>query len=282
MPDYIIMKKHFAVLMTMFIITMITSVHLAAAQSTPSVHDLTPLCIPGTVLSRCSLESDVDETIPPATGDPDLAIAQMAVYYDPDEDLSTGPNVAPCTALTPEVGDKMYVLVTGADPGPYTIVKAEHLDVEDFKSSIYADRNELSVPAVVGGGFGTGGEADEFASVNAGFTNLIGGVAKWKEKTSGGAIVDVSETTGFPGLWYWVECAWLETDDDRIFDGTAAGETPNAIYESFILTSLVVGGESMMINTTQLLVAGAQTNALWILPILGLAGTVIAIRKLEA
>jgi hypothetical protein len=37
----------------------------------------------------------------------------------------------------------------------------------------------------------------------------------------------------------------------------------------------------MEISSVSLLAAGAQTNALWLLPILGLAGTIIAIRKLE-
>jgi len=63
-------------------------------------------------------------------------------------------------------------------------------------------------------------------------------------------------------------------------DGICAGENDGVVAESYQLIELV-GGAFMEISSVSLLASGAQTNALWLLPILGLAGTIIAIRKLE-
>ena len=64
-------------------------------------------------------------------------------------------------------------------------------------------------------------------------------------------------------------------------DGICLGENDGVVAESYQLAE-IVGGMLMEISSVSLLVSGAQTNALWLLPILGLAGTIIAIRKLEA
>ncbi|HJZ24374.1 MAG TPA: hypothetical protein VJ201_08015 [Candidatus Babeliales bacterium] len=268
---------------SLFIITMITSMPIAAAQSTPSIHDVTPLGFPDNCPnSRWSIESDVDEPIPSLPNNVDIAHSMIFIYFDSDLDFAAPGTPAGALSLVPEVGDRMWVLVTGADPGPYTIVKAEQLDVNSEVSSLFADRNELSSIPIVGGGFGTGGDADEGVATpaTASFTNLIGGIAKWREKTTGGLIINVDDDTATPGLYFAVWSAHVETDDDRIWE--FPGEDPNVIAESFSISPCVVGGESLPLSTSALLLAGTQTNALWILPILGLAGTVIAIRKLEA
>lgn len=64
-------------------------------------------------------------------------------------------------------------------------------------------------------------------------------------------------------------------------DGFCVGENDGIVAESYQVKE-IVGGGSLQISTIPLVVAGAESNALWILPILGLAGTIIAIRKLEA
>ena len=65
-----------------------------------------------------------------------------------------------------------------------------------------------------------------------------------------------------------------------VWDGFGA-ETANVIGPT-VDVQTNVGGESLPINTIGLLVAGTQVNAIWLLPILGLVGTIISIRKLEA
>jgi hypothetical protein len=67
-------------------------------------------------------------------------------------------------------------------------------------------------------------------------------------------------------------------------DGVCAGpptEADGVSQESYNIVELV-GGALMEISSVSLLVSGAQSSAFWLLPILGLAGTIIAIRKLEA
>ena len=71
--------------------------------------------------------------------------------------------------------------------------------------------------------------------------------------------------------------------DDGDSNGSCSDsvDNPGVSSESYQLQD-IVGGFFLDVSSSSLLVAGAQANALWILPILGLAGTLIAIRKLEA
>jgi len=74
-----------------------------------------------------------------------------------------------------------------------------------------------------------------------------------------------------------ISCGCVDANND----GFCVGDNDGIVAESYQVLD-VVGGAFMEVSTVSLLVTGAHSNALWILPILGLAGVIIAIRKLEA
>ena len=102
----------------------------------------------------------------------------------------------------------------------------------------------------------------------------------WVELNAAGNPTGNSDSTSQSGQYTMVICGFVDVNGNAIFDGVTS--EPASILTRGFLISQTVGGEMMSIGATSLLVAGASANALWILPILGLAGTIITIRKLEA
>ena len=98
----------------------------------------------------------------------------------------------------------------------------------------------------------------------------------------------VAGTTFWFGLTYTApfiiedpEPVWLQTDQAignspaTSFDGTNWFDNPGALDLWFALSAdRTVGGEFLPIDTTALLLAGAQTNAIWILSALAVIGSI--------
>lgn len=78
---------------------------------------------------------------------------------------------------------------------------------------------------------------------------------------------------------YVVSCGCVDANGDGLCNNPA--DNSGVVAESYQVRE-IIGGGSLELSTMSLVVAGAESNALWLLPILGLAGTIIAIRKLEA
>ncbi len=78
---------------------------------------------------------------------------------------------------------------------------------------------------------------------------------------------------------YVVSCGCVDANGDGLC--TNAADNPGVVAESYQVRE-IIGGGSLEISAVPLIVAGAEANALWLLPLVGIAGAVIAIRKLQA
>jgi len=235
----------------------------------------------------------------------DIRSEAIYFYFSPSGAFSVNAgNYNACINSKPtNPGDMMWLLYHSSDAVKTTVtqVTAEHTDVGvNSPSTLFFDsRIASSVPgilsqnpaALAGDGFASGDPATTRSAANGGtpganFSPLLAGSAfyYWQKIDSAGNLIAGSGNTGLAGEYTAVMCAFVD-----LFDFNANGvkgafttdDLQNNIFASFKIEPMV-GGVSIPISSTSLLVAGAETNALWILPILGLAGTIIAIRKLEA
>ncbi len=221
-----------------------------------------------------------------------------------------------CSEALPDtaIGDMMWILTHSTDAAftTTTPVQAEHMDIGVLSSTLWFDSinpsggpvqtNPLAAP---NDGFGSGQPATTgFASTAFLFPALAAGeFYYWQKIDINGNPIPGVDSTAQAGSYFYVECAFIDgsgldaqgnqnssPQDDvwgglalnaNTFQGNDGAENENIVVASFFIAA-PVGGVSIPISSTSLLVAGAEANALWILPILGLAGTIIAIRKLEA
>jgi len=292
------------------IIFMMTAGPAAFGQATPEVHapDLFPfgLKAPNTLFQWAS------KNVAANTGDGseflDIISKFVFVYFSPSGAFTVNAgNYPACIATLPtNPGDMLWVLYHSTDAAKTTVtpVTSSHIDVGvNSPSTIFFDSLlATTVPgilpqnpnAVAGDGFGGGDPATTRSAANGGTPGAIlspvlanaGEFYYWQKIDAGGNEVAGSETTGSAGEYTFVMCAFIDAFVDPInfigngvFDSSTDGQ--NNVFASVNVES-PVGGVLIPISATSLLVAGAEANALWILSILGLAGTIIAIRKLEA
>lgn len=260
---------------------MMTSATSAYGQAQPNVHAVDPIPLGGTPNTLFAMQS---VSTPDAGASPtvEIYLARAFVLYDPDigTPIPTNPNT--CQNFNPPAGDRMWVLRNTDNQLP---IAASHDAISVAGSQIYFDQNVGTGPSgAVGDGFGNGAVAANPDVVGtASLYNLNADPTKnnWVEINSAGNVIAGNfDNTAQPGQYIFVVCGWVDTDAN---DGQWAGpglEVISIEARGFLIDQ--VGGEMMPLSATSLLVAGASANALWILPILGLVGTVIAIRKLEA
>ena len=236
----------------------------------------------------------------------DIISESVFVFFSPSGAFSVNAgNYAACLASLPtNPGDMLWVLYHSTDAAKTTVtsVSAEHTDIGvNSPSTIFFDSRDAStVPgilpqnpnAVAGDGFASGDPATTRSAANGGtiganITPLLANAGEfyyWQKIDALGNLIAGAGNTGSPGEYTAAMCAFVD-----LFDLTGTGtkgdlssdDLQNNVFASFQIQQQV-GGMSIPISSTSLLVAGAEANALWILPILGLAGTIIAIRKLEA
>jgi len=255
---------------------LLTSIPQASSDPGHAKFILPPVALPG--VTRLLGESAPAAGVPLGAGT--VAVSLWAVVDDTDADLAvvTGSSAGCIASLfgnpdlaMPGATDKLWVLSTaGAGDSPTTT--GTHGSI--VPSTITVDPT-----------FGDGGSHTLSIVPPAGSGSVIPvGLQNWEEygDTNPGAGITIGVigegTDAFaiaaPSLKHFVNCA-----DFLVATG---GILPGTVDETFIVIEPDVGGELMPRSTTSLLVAGAQINALWILPILGLVGTIIAIRKLES
>ena len=263
---------------------MMSLVPSAFAQATPDVHAVDPLPAfgnPNDLFAMRSLSS-IDGTVGAGV---DIYLARSFVLYDPDVGSSVPANPITCQTYTAEAGDRLWELqntVTG------TAIAASHDEISTAGSTIFFDQTAaLGISGAAGDGFGNGAVAASLDSAGAvTFYNLNANPAlnNWVElNAAGNPIAGNFDSTAQPGQYIFVVCGWVDVNGDGLFGGVGgAGAEPISVEQRGFLINAIVGGEMMPISATSLLLAGASVNAFWILPILGLAGTIIAIRKLEA
>lgn len=236
----------------------------------------------------------------------DIISEFVFVYFSPSGafTVNAGNYPACITTLPANPGDMLWVLYHSTDAAKTTItaVTAEHTDVGlNSPSVIFFDSLVASsVPgilpnnpnAVAGDGFSSGDPATTRSAANGGDTgaNLSPLLANanefyyWQKIDAGDNKIAGAGNTGSPGEYTFAMCAFIDFFDisaNGVKGDFTSDDLQNNVFASFTIQPQV-GGVSIPISTTSLLVAGAEANALWILPILGLAGTIIAIRKLEA
>lgn len=291
----------------------------AFGQATTETHayDAFPLLVqpPNTPFQFQS----VNTVLVPSGATVDIRISSVYVYFsatgtfppalfpvnlgapEPDPTVLAGQRT--CTEAVPDTagGDMMWVLYhSNAANTVFTQVEAEHMDLGVVSSTLWFDSifpagppAALNPAAVAGDGFGSGSPATTgFASTAFLSPALAAGeFYYWQKIDNSGNLIAGSDTTSMQGSYFTVLCAYLDADSNDDWGGfvinantqaqNAGAENENVVQTSFFILA-PVGGASMPISATSLLVAGAEVNALWILPILGLAGIIIAIRKLEA
>jgi len=264
---------------------MMSSVPSAFAQATTNVHAVDPLPAfgdPNDLFSMRSL-STIDNTVGAGV---DIYLARAFVLYDPDVGSSIPGNPITCQTYTVEAGDRLWELrdtVTG------TAIAASHDEISTAGSTVFYDQTAaIGVSGAAGDGFGNGAVAanlDSTGAVTFYNENANPLLNNWVELNAAGNPVagPVFDSTAQSGQYIFVVCGWVDVNGDGMFGGVGgAGAEPISVEQRGFLVNFIVGGETMPISTTSLLLAGASVNAFWILPILGLAGTIIAIRKLEA
>lgn len=307
--------------MTTSVLLMVMFVPSAFGQASPNTHavDLFPpgTSETGTLYQFASVNKGNNVPTADASGGFDIISQQIFAFYSPpgvgfNLDTTSPGN---CAAAAPTGAQMKWVLFhnAGANGGfALTPATAMHIDVGwNTPSTVFFDSvDPTTVPgilpqnpnAVAGDGFGSGPAATSGTPLPSGGLNgggfatthptgatltplldAIDDTYQWvKVGADGSTPIGGSSdlgATGAAGTITMVICAWLSTDGNNTFDPQVDG-TNNV--QATIVLERVVGGELMPISATSLLVAGAGANALWILPILGLAGTIIAIRKLEA
>jgi len=294
------------------VIFMMTAGPAAFGQATPEVHapDLFPfgLKAPNTLFQWAS------KNVAANTGDGseflDIISKFVFVYFSPSGAFTVNAgNYPACIATLPSnPGDMLWVLYhsTNAAKTTVTPVTSSHIDVGvNSPSTIFFDSLPTNTPvpgilpqnpnAVAGDGFGGGDPATTRSAANGGTTGAIlspplanaGEFYYWQKIDSAGNEIVGAGNTGSPGEYTFVMCAFIDVFvgdpllhiGNGVFDITTDGQ--NNVFASVNIES-TVGGVQIPTSATSLLVAGAEANALWILSILGLAGTIIAIRKLEA
>ncbi len=290
------------------IIFMMTAGPAAFGQATPEAHapDLFPfgLVAPNTLFQWAS------KNVANNNGDGseflDIISKFVFVYFSPSGSFTVNAgNYPACIATLPtSPGDMMWVLYHSTDAAKTTVtpVTAAHTDVGVNSPSVLFFDSRTGVPgilpqnpnAVAGDGFGGGDPATTRSAANGGdtgadFSPLLANVNEfyyWQKIDAGDNPIAGADSTGSPGEYTFVMCAFIDAFVDPInfigngvFDSSTDGQ--NNVFASVNIES-PVGGVSIPTSATSLLVAGAEANALWILSILGLAGTIIAIRKLEA
>lgn len=253
---------------------MMTSVPSAFAQATPNTHAVDPVPAagnPGDLFTMQSIAA-IDGSAPAGA---DIYINRVFVLYDPNGDATIPVNptgASSCENYLPTLPDRLWALRANG-----VQVEASHDQISAQTSSIFFDSN-----AVAGQGFGSGSPANPSIVGGASWHFFNPGVdtAEWVEINTAGVPTGNFDTTTQSGDYVLVVCGFVDVDSDGVWDGL--GVEPRSVEARSFLIFSVVGGEMMPLSTTSLLVAGASANALWILPILGLAGTIITIRKLEA
>lgn len=272
-------------------ILLVMAVPAAFGQSTPSTHaaDVFPTGTqePLTLFQFAAVNNALPTPAP--AGLLDIFAPAIYVYYSPTGSFSTPALPGTCAAVTPTgAGDMMWRLYHSSG----VPVTAEHTDIGiNTPSVLFFDsidpttvpgvlpKNTIT-PAVAGDGFGSGGASTTAAGAGTAISPAIGaGFYYWQKISAAGLPIAGPGTTGQQGAYTFVMCGFIDSNDNDTFESSVDGAN---IVSATIFIDTDVGGESLPISSTALLVSGAQTNALWILPILGLAGTIIAIRKLEA
>ncbi len=281
-------NSNVGLLTAMTSILLVMLVPAAMGQATPETHAVDivgPSSDPGTFMHVQSVASQTNAL---AEGT-DFVGKRVFVYHDTDNDFqppifpTTFTNigaVVPCDEVVPEANDRMWVwydISAGVEAG----ASHENVGVNGGDSSVFFDSL-----AVLGNGFGSGTAASVEQTGNMLLlnTDLDGSDVEWREINSAGNVIANSfDDTSQAGRYFVVMCVFLDTNDNKTWDvdNDGLGEDINVQASSKTLFTSV-GGMVMGIETMPLLVAGAEMNALWILPILGLAGMIIAIRKLEA
>ena len=262
---------------------MMTSVPSAFAQATSNVHAVDPIpafAAPNSLFAMQSISTQ-DVTVPNANVD--IYLHRTFVLYDPDlgssiPSLPTGANS--CENYAPEAGDRLWELRNTATGNH---IEASHDAIFLAGSSIFFDSTTLIGGGNPGDGFGNGNVPANLNTVGTAtfyMQNAIPALNDWVELNAALNPTGSNDGTSQPGQYILVVCGWVDVNGDGTWDGVNA--EPVSIEQRGFLVTAIVGGETMSISTTSLLLAGASVNAFWILPILGLAGTIIAIRKLEA
>jgi len=282
---------------------MMTSSTSAYAQSTVGLHAVDPVPGGGFTGDLFQLQSvgaadnnscTIDPT-PPCTPDTaQIVITMTFVYLDttgnfgpppnPEPDAASNLNpVAICTNVVPgsqfltSINDRMWVYRDND-----SLVGSIHPLLTAGGSTILYEST-----ANAGEGFGSGFPSSPDltqGSQNALFFDLDNGQAGFYEiDSSGNILAGQFDSTAQAGNYFLVACGYVDANGNGDWGGfnVPGAESRSVEFIEFIIQQ-TVGGEMMPISTTSLLVAGAGANALWILPILGLAGTIIAIRKLQA
>jgi len=310
------MKNNNVKLLTMMtsIIFMMTAGPAAFGQATPETHnaDIIPTGTnPAGTLWQWAGTNNVN---PPCTVGQtgsclfDIIMTQIFIMYAPpgvlfaNVDVST---VETCAAAVPSLPGQIKYVLYHNSAGVLTIVTGKHIDVGfNTPGTIFFDSidvNDVPLiapkntvdPAGLGDGFGGGSPATAQAGLQPGGTltpALAGGdFYVWHRTMADGKTpipaIDDTAATAAAGALFAVSCAFLDNDSTagENIPGTFQAQTDGSNnIEASVFIESTVGGVPMLIGGTSLLVAGVQSNALWILSILGLAGTIIAIRKLQA
>ena len=221
----------------------------------------------------------------------------------PEPDATVPILTKTCSTVGPDssVGEIMWVLFHSSG----VAVTAKHLNIATIgfnPSTLWFDSTGTVSPpatlnplAAAGDGFGSGGTATVGITAPGSIILPVQGAGSYwwgKVAADGITVIDGApgagaDTTGLGGTYTVGICAYIDGNNDGDWGGFSQGgtnpatEQANNIYGTFDIL-ITIGGEKIPISNTSLLVAGSEANAFWILPILGLAGTIIAIRKLEA
>lgn len=260
---------------------MMTSVPSAFAQATSNVHAVDPVPASGPANTLFAMQSISTQDLSVPNADVDIYLARSFVLYDPDVGSAIPANPTVCQAFNPPAGDRLWEFQNTATG---TAIAASHDGILLAGSNIFFDQTAAIGPTgAAGDGFGNGNVAGNPDIVGtATFYNLNANPAlnDWVELNGAGNPTGNFDSTAQPGQYIFVVCGWVDFDGNGVWAGV--GQEPISIEQRGFLIDAIIGGETMSISTTSLLLAGASVNAFWILPILGLAGTIIAIRKLEA
>ena len=316
------MKHTNVKLLTMMtsIVFMMTAGPAAFGQATSDTHNadlfFTSTDIADGVLIQWAGTNNVNPPVLVGSGLFDIIVQHIFIMYAPPNvgfgNVDTS-NELTCAATTPSLaGQIKYVLYhddgLGNGIASLTAVTSAFIDVGvNNLATVFYDSVDPTIPpailptntatpAVAGDGFGSGSPATAEAGLQAG-TIITPGLANagefyvWHKTAADGitpiVAVDDSAATAAIGDIFAVACGFLDANsvagvNPNPINGDNTFDASNNIEASFSLKETVVGGMVLGIKTVPLLVAGASSNALWILPILGLAGMIIAIRKLEA
>ena len=256
------------------------------AQSTPTTHSGDPIPAKGECGDLFSMQTR--QTIFGGVPD-DTAIVHVraAVMLDIAPFNTLPSDAADALLFTPTGEDIFWELQDIATGNPAT---SAHLDVGNQQSQIFFDDHRTA-----GNGFGSGSPTNDgvffpFDSLTVSTNGVIDDAAtEWVVLDTLGnpKVPEINDfttisSTGASAKYIWIVWSFVDENDNGVYEPEEPNEELSALVSRDFEITCPVGGDYLLIDSSAFMVAGSQTSSLWVLSILGLAGTIIAIKKLEA